>query len=48
MPKDPILDRVILQLTEQDAIRFRDLAAGGSPSAAPDTTIWCANWTKVS
>jgi hypothetical protein len=29
MAFDPILDRVILQLTAQDAIRFRDVAAGG-------------------
>jgi hypothetical protein len=29
MAKDPILDRVILQLSERDGIRFRDLAAGG-------------------
>ena len=29
MPKDPILDRVILQLSEQDAVRFRDIIEGG-------------------
>jgi hypothetical protein len=29
MPKDPILDRVILQLSEQDVVRFRDLIEGG-------------------
>jgi hypothetical protein len=27
--KDPILDRVILQLTERDVLRFRDLTEGG-------------------
>ena len=29
MPKDPILDRVILQLSQQDAVRFRDIIEGG-------------------
>jgi len=29
MPKDPVLDRVILQLSEKDAIRFRDIIEGG-------------------
>ena len=29
MPKDPVLDRTIVQLSETDVIRFRDLIEGG-------------------
>jgi hypothetical protein len=29
MPKDPLLDRIILQLAPEDAIRFRDAIEGG-------------------
>jgi hypothetical protein len=29
MPKDPVLDEVMVQLTDQDAIRFRDCIEGG-------------------
>jgi hypothetical protein len=29
MPKDPILDRVILQLSDVDVVRFRDVIEGG-------------------
>jgi hypothetical protein len=29
MPKDPVLDRIILQLSKTDAIRFRDIIEGG-------------------
>jgi hypothetical protein len=29
MPKDPLLDRIILQLSHEDAIRFRDAIEGG-------------------
>jgi hypothetical protein len=29
MAKDPVLDRVILRLSESDVIRFRDLIEGG-------------------
>jgi hypothetical protein len=29
MPKDPILDRVILRLSEKDVVRFRDIIEGG-------------------
>lgn len=29
MPKDPILDRVILQLSDVDVVRFRDIIEGG-------------------
>ena len=29
MAKDPVLDRVIIRLSETDVIRFRDLIEGG-------------------
>jgi hypothetical protein len=29
MAKDPILDRVILQLSDKDVVRFRDIIEGG-------------------
>ncbi len=29
MAKDPVLDRIILRLTDTDVIRFRDLIEGG-------------------
>jgi hypothetical protein len=29
MPNDPVLDRIVLRLSDTDVIRFRDLIEGG-------------------